>query len=587
MKNGIGAFVGLLSLLGLAAAGPAGAVPGSFITTVPIVTSGLVDPVGVTNAHDGSGRLFIVQQHGQIRVWTGSQLLSTPFLNLTATIGCPTPPTSCGERGLLGLAFHPSYTSNGFFYVYYARNTDGAINIVRYHVSANPNVADAASALLLLSIPHSSQANHNGGQLAFGPDGYLYAGTGDGGGGGDPFENGQNTSALLAKILRIDVNGDDFPGDPNRNYAIPPTNPFAGATAGADEVWAYGLRNPWRFSFDRLTGDLWIGDVGQNMFEEIDFQTAGAAGGRDYGWDCREGAHNYTDTNGDMNAGCPGPVPFTEPVMEYDHSLGCSVTGGFVLRNLPSHSLYGQYVFGDFCSGQLWRGVPGGGGTFTRTNVFDTSFGITSFGESEKGRVYLTDINGDTLQWLAPYTFADVTPTYFAWSFVEAVFDQGVIPGCGGDNFCPESFISRGEMALFLLKAKEGEAYNPPPCTTPMFNDVPCSDPLAPWINELVRRGVTAGCGNGNYCPTASVTRSQMSVFLLSTLEGPGYNPPACPPSPFSDVSSSSSFCPWIKEIAARGITAGCGGGAFCPENLVTRGQMSVFLATNFSLPTP
>jgi glucose/arabinose dehydrogenase len=585
-RNRIGALgpSGLLVLLGLVAAAPAGAAPGSFITTVPVVTAGLADPISVTNAGDGSGRVFIIEQQGRIRIWTGSQLLTTPFLNIAALTGCP---TSCGERGLLGLAFHPNYETNGFFYVYYTRSSDGAIQVARYHVSTNPNLADAASALVLLTIPHPSQANHNGGNLAFGPDGFLYMGTGDSGGGGDPFENGQNINALLGKILRIDVNGDDFPTDNSRNYAIPAGNPFAGATAGADEIWSYGLRNPWRFSFDRLTGDLWIGDVGQGAWEEIDFQVAGAAGGRNYGWDCREGAHNFSDSNGDMNAGCPGPVPFTEPVMEYDHSLGCSVTGGFVSRNLPAHAMYGNYFFADFCSGRIWRGVPSGPGTFTRTDVSDTAFGITSFGEGETGRIYFTDTNGDTLQWLAPYTFADVTPTYFAWRFVEAVSDRGIITGCGGDNFCPESLISRGEMALFLLRAKEGEAYNPPPCTAPIFSDVPCSNPLAPWINELSRRGITAGCGGGNYCPGGQVTRSQMAVFLLATFEGTGFTPPPCPPASFSDVPSGGPFCPWVNEIAARGIAAGCGGGNYCPENPVTRGQMSVFLATTFGIPAP
>ncbi|HEX4963658.1 MAG TPA: PQQ-dependent sugar dehydrogenase, partial [Thermoanaerobaculia bacterium] len=219
----------------------AGAAPpsGGFVQLVPVISpsAGLNLPLGMTHAGDGSGRVFIVQQSGQIRIWDGTQLLATPFLDVSGIISC------CGERGLLGLAFHPSYTSNGFFYVDYTRG-NGDVQIARYHVSANPNVADANSGLVLLTIPHSSQGNHNGGQLAFGTDGYLYIGVGDGGGGGDPFENGQNKTTLLAKLLRIDVNGDDFPADSSRNYAIPPTNPFAGATAGADEVWAYGLRNP-------------------------------------------------------------------------------------------------------------------------------------------------------------------------------------------------------------------------------------------------------------------------------------------------------------------------------------------------------
>ncbi len=567
---------GLLLLLGLGAWTPAAAAPGSFITTVQI-TGNLPNAVGVTNAGDGSGRLFIVQQTGQIRIWNGSQVLATPFLDISSLTSTCDPNSGCGERGLLGLAFHPGFETNGNFYVYYTRKSDGAITIAHYHAAPGSNVADATPGTVLLTIPHA-RSNHNGGQIAFGHDGYLYIGTGDGGDGGDPDENGQNINTLLAKILRIDV-------DHGSPYAIPAGNPFAGATAGADEVWAYGLRNPWRFSFDRSTGDLYIGDVGQSAWEEIDFQAAGAAGGRNYGWDCREGAHNYSDPNGDMNANCP--VPSVDPVMEYDHSLGCSVTGGFVFRNLPAHTMTGNYFFGDYCSGRIWRGVPAGAGAWTRTDVSDTTFNITSFGESETGRIYLTDASTNTLQWLAPYTFADVVPTYFAWRFVEAVSGQGIITGCGGDNFCPEGFINRGDMAVYLLRAKEGSAYTPPACTSPLFADVPCSNPLAPWINELSRRGVTAGCGGGNYCPGTQVSRSQMSVFLLATFQGPGYTPPACPPTSFNDVPSGSSFCPWIKEIAARGITAGCGAGNFCPDSLVTRGQMSVFLSTAFGLSAP
>jgi glucose/arabinose dehydrogenase len=584
-------FSGVL-LLGLGAVSPLPAVPGSFITTVPIVTSGLSGPIGVTNASDGSNRLFIVQQCGQIRILSGTTLLATPFLDIGSTgsnlIVCG------GEQGLLGLAFHPSYETNGFFYVYYTRrdnpattdNEGGDIVVSRFHVSANPNVADSSSELILLTIEHSSQGNHNGGHLAFGPDGNLYLGTGDGGGGGDPFENGQNINALLGKILRIDVNSDGFPADPSRNYAIPAGNPFAGPTAGADEIWDFGLRNPWHFSFDRLTGDLFIGDVGQNAFEEIDRQAAGSPGGVNYGWDCREGAHNFSDTNGDMNVNC-GPVVSTDPILEYDHSLGCSVTGGFVFRNLPSHSMFGNYFFGDFCSGRLWRGVPGGGGTWTRTDVADTAFSISGFGENETGRMYFTDLAANTLQWLAPFTFADAPPTTFGWAFIEAIHEAGITSGCGGDNFCPSALVTRGEMAVFLLVAREGAGFNPPPCTSPMFNDVPCSNEFAPWVNELARRGITSGCGGGNYCPNDPVTRGEMAVFLLTTREGTGFMPPACPPSSFGDVPSSSPFCPWIKEIANRGVTAGCGGGNYCPANPVNRSQMAVFLATMFGLPVP
>jgi glucose/arabinose dehydrogenase len=564
----------LLLALGFGAWNPAAATPGTFVTTVPVIAN-LPNAIGITNAGDGSGRLFIVQQTGQIRIWSGGQLLSTPFLDTTAVSSSCS--GGCGERGLLGIAFHPSYATNGLFFVYYTRQSDGAIQIARYHVSANPNVADATSALVLLTIPHPTFANHNGGQLAFGPDGYLYAGIGDGGSGGDPNGNGQNINALLGKLLRIDV-------DHGSPYAIPPTNPFATAApgAGAHEIWAYGLRNPWRFSFDRANGDLYIGDVGQDLWEEVDYQAAGAAdaAGRNYGWNCREGLHPYS-TSTSCNS-----ISAVDPVLEYPHNPECAITGGYVFRNLPAHLLTGKYFYGDYCSGKIWAASQTGA-TWTTTQLFDTSFNITSFGQGETGRIYLTDQASQTLQWLAPYTFADVPPTYFAWAFVEAVSALGILPGCGGDDFCPEGLVSRGDMAVFLLNAKEGSSYVPPPCTSSMFTDVPCTDPQSPWINELARRGVTAGCGGGDYCPTSLVTRSQMAVFLLTTLEGPSYSPPACPPSSFNDVAAASPFCPWVNEIARRGITAGCGGGGFCPEIQVSRGQMSVFLATNFRVAVP
>jgi len=586
MKNqGIALLAGLV-LLGLGTWTPAAAAPGTFVTTVQ-VTAGLPNAVDVTNAGDGSGRLFIVQQTGQIRIWTGSQLLSTPFLDVSAiSSSCS---GGCGERGLLGLAFHPSYETNGFFYVYYTRQSDGAIQIARYHVSANPNVADAASALVLITIPHPSQANHNGGDLIFGPDGYLYAGTGDGGGGGDPFENGQNINALLGKILRIDVNSDDFPSDTGRNYAIPPTNPFATAApgAGAHEVWDYGLRNPWRFSFDRATGDLYIGDVGQDSWEEFDLEPAGGAGGKNYGWDCREGDHPYNDPNGDMNANC-GSVTSIAPQYEYDHTMGCAITGGFVLReSLPRHSLFGRYFFSDFCSGVLWNAGPAGFGGYSVSRSLDTNQNITSFGESENARLYYTETTGGTLQWVAPYTFADVTPTYFAWPFVEAIYTRAITSGCGGDNYCPESTITRAEMAVFLLIAEHGPGYMPPPATGTVFNDVPAGSFAAAFIEQLAHEGVTSGCGGGNYCPGSPTTRDQMAVFLLLTKEGPGYTPPACTAPTFSDVPCSSPFAPWVDELARRGITSGCGGGNYCPASSVTRGQMAVFLATTFGMATP
>src|SRR6185436_11558505 len=240
------------------------------------VTGGLSAPLGIVSA--GDGRLFIVQQRGTIVIWDGARILPTPFLDVRNLVSFGS------ERGLLGLAFHPQYAANGRFFIHYTA-PNGDVTIARYSVSATDrDRADAASGAVLLTIPHSQFANHNGGQLQFGPDGYLYAGIGDGGSGGNPSNSAQDLSQLLGKILRIDVNAEP--------YAIPPANPFASRTNGR-EIWAYGLRNPWRFSFDRETGDLWIADVGQNLYEEVDVQPASSIGGENYGWRIMEAAHCF------------------------------------------------------------------------------------------------------------------------------------------------------------------------------------------------------------------------------------------------------------------------------------------------------
>ena len=356
-------------------------------TTIQLeqVVSGLNLPVTVTNAGDGSGRIFIVQQTGQIRILSGGTLLPTPFLDISALVSC------CGERGLLGLAFHPDYATNGFFYVDYT-NVAGNTVVARYEVSpTDPNVADPNSAQTVLT-QNQPFANHNGGQLAFGPDGYLYIALGDGGSGGDPQDNGQNLNTWLGKILRVDVNGDDFPGDPDRNYAVPPNNPFVGI-AGLDEIWAYGLRNPWRCTFDRVTGDLFIGDVGQNNWEEINFQPAASAGGENYGWDVLEGMHCFEDQPpGSCNAFLNGGS--TLPILEYNHSLGCSVTGGYRYRGQLYPQLDGIYFYGDLCSGRIWGATRQGDGTWVSEELLVSGFTISTFGEDEAGEVYVAQYNG-------------------------------------------------------------------------------------------------------------------------------------------------------------------------------------------------
>jgi len=335
-----------------------------------LVVGGLTRPVSIAHAGDGSGRLFIVQQTGEILIFNGTTLLLRPFLDLSALVSC------CGEQGLLGLAFHPEYATNGFFYVHYT-DVNGDTVVARYSVSTNANVADAGSNLTLLTWPQPFM-NHNGGQLAFGPDGLLYVGLGDGGDGGDPGNRGQDLTTLLGKILRIDVDSTD----PGLNYAVPPSNPFFDSAPSLPEIWAYGLRNPWRFSFDRATGDLLIGDVGQNDIEEIDFQPMASPGGENYGWRLMEGSACFNPQTG-CNDGS-----LTLPILEYSHFLGCSVTGGYVYRGNAYPQLRGVYLYGDFCTGTIWGTVPRCDNAFQSQTLLQSSLSISTFGEDEGGELY-------------------------------------------------------------------------------------------------------------------------------------------------------------------------------------------------------
>jgi glucose/arabinose dehydrogenase len=345
--------------------------------TLRQIATGLTSPVSI--AHTNDSRLFIVEQTGLIVIFDGTRVLDTPFLDIHSLVSC------CGERGLLGLAFHPDYAANGRFYVYYTR-TGGDIVLARYTVSAfDPNRADPASGAPLLVIPHQQFDNHNGGQLQFGPDGYLYIGVGDGGSGGDPSGNGQNTNVLLAKLLRIDVNG----GQP---YVIPPSNPFAGRSDARREIWAYGLRNPWRFSFDRQTGDLWIADVGQDKWEEIDLQPATSAGGENYGWSCVEATHSFNP------AQCRS-AGMTLPILEYGHDGGaCSVTGGYRYRGSLYPRFHGMFLYADYCTGAISAATQKGDGSWASQKLFDAHFNISTFGEDAVGEIYVADYMGTIYQ---------------------------------------------------------------------------------------------------------------------------------------------------------------------------------------------
>jgi glucose/arabinose dehydrogenase len=380
-----GAQTGRLTAVGgglaIVVAAYSGVAGSAAITVAPpvlaLVASGLSTALYLTSPPGDTLRAFVVQQTGTIRVLRRDTLLTTPFLDLSGIIAC------CGEQGLLSMAFHPSYASNGRFYVDYTAPS-GTLTIARYHVSADPNLADPVSGEILLTIPHSPYTNHNGGLVTFGPDGYLYIGTGDGGSNGDPFGHGQDSTVLLGKILRIDVDR-AFP------YAIPPTNPFVGRAPAAPEVWAYGLRNPWRFSFDHVTGDFYIADVGQDLWEEIDFAQARDAGGHNYGWNTMEGLHCYSPASGCVMSG------LVLPVYEYGHGSGCSITGGYVYRGTRHPALAGRYFFADYCSGWV-RSLRTRSGVATDVVDYTAEFGlvpqITSFGEDGRGELYITLGNG-------------------------------------------------------------------------------------------------------------------------------------------------------------------------------------------------
>ena len=342
------------------------------------VASGLVHPVHVTAPRLDPNRVFVVEQPGRIRIIKNGALLATPFLAIESRV------LSAGsEQGLLSVAFHPDFETNGFLFVNYTRQTDGATVIARYQVSGNPDVADAGSEHVLLTIPQPF-ANHNGGLNVFGPDGFLYVGMGDGGSGCDPNENAQNDASLLGKLLRINVSTETY------------------------QIWAKGLRNPWRFSFDRATGDLYIADVGQNLWEEVDYQPAPAGSGLNYGWDFYEGRHCSS------GSGCPDPCPaptgLTMPVLEYCHSQvdpacgshprGCAITGGFVYRGCRMPDLRGTYFYSDYCTAfiRTFRGVLGGNAQNLADRTADVAPGgglsigsVTSFGEDARGELYITD----------------------------------------------------------------------------------------------------------------------------------------------------------------------------------------------------
>jgi len=551
----------------------------------------LTNPVFVTNAHDGSNRLFVVEQAGHIRVLQPGATAATDFLNITARV------LSGGERGLLGLAFHPFYKNNGRFFVYYTRQTDGAIQIAEYNVSSNPNVADTTERIII-TIPHPVNANHNGGTVAFGPDGYLYAGTGDGGSANDPPNNAQNINVLLGKILRLDI--DHTNGA--IQYAAPPDNPFVGV-AGADEIYMLGMRNPYRFSFDRGgSHQLIIGDVGQGMWEEIDI---GQLGGN-FGWRIWEGNHC---TNNDPTL-C-NPAGFVFPIAEYQHDGSrCSITGGYIYRGTRNIAAQGDYIFGDFCSAEIIKLHSG-----VQTVLVDlpTNSTLSGFGEDELGELYIVRLNG-SLDRLGESITPCLNPINPLNESFPANGGSGTI-AVDAPPSCPWSVANNSPGFLTVTSATSGMGYgfvtytvSANAATTPRtgtlsingetftvvqgatFADVPTSHLFYKEIGKLSARGITVGAGNGNYLPDQAVARQEMAAFIIRALGD--FDPPTPTSQRFADVPPDNPFYAFIEQMAVRGITGGCDqdGTIYCPFDAVTREQMAAFIMRavgEFLPPTP
>lgn len=367
----------LAALIGIACSGEAIDGPGPPVSELrlALVTDALSQPVHVAAAPGDPDRLFVVEQAGRIRILEAGVLIASPFLDITSRVSC------CGERGLLSMAFDPAHAENGRFYVYYT-DQSGATRVVRFRVGPDPNAADPTSEELVLGVAQP-YANHNGGLVAFGPDGYLYVGLGDGGSAGDPDGNGQNPSTLLGSLLRISV------GE-TAGYAVPADNPFVGHPSARPEIWAYGLRNPWRFSFDRSTGDLYIADVGQARLEEVNVELRTSTGGVNWGWDTMEGTECFGSASCDQSG-------LTLPVLEYDHGQGCSVIGGHVYRGSDLPDLRGTYFYSDYCSAWIRSFRYQGGEAVDRTDwtgVLDPAGNVTSMGEDARGELYVTTQSG-------------------------------------------------------------------------------------------------------------------------------------------------------------------------------------------------
>ncbi len=459
----------------------------------PVVSGGLSSPVDVVNAGDGTNRLFVVQQGGQVKIISNGVLQPGNFLDIPDSIA------GGGERGLLSMAFHPSFASNRYFFVYYT-NTAGDIRLTRFQTLAgNPNVADENTGVVLMTIPHPTYSNHNGGKLNFGHDGNLYFATGDGGSGGDPDNNSQNGNSLLGKMIRINVN--NFTTPPY--YTIPPDNPYVTNPSVRDEIFAMGLRNPWRWSFDRLTHDVWIADVGQGAWEEVDFLPFALSGGVNYGWRCYEGNAAYN------TAGCQPQSSYTAPVFVYPHNGttgGFSITGGNVYRSAEFAAMYGYYICSDYVSGNTWLIKSNGSGGWNTTIQSGLPGNIAGYGEAENGDLYSLSRNGVLYKVITstvlPVTLLDFSATAFngyneiGWRTVN---EQNV-------SFFEIEF---GTDAVNFTVAGRVNAINIPPANNYSFRHT-----ISLFTKLFYRLKITDKNGRITYSDTVSVDKKMNGVLI-------------------------------------------------------------------------
>jgi hypothetical protein len=540
-------------LTGLVAVAPSQAAPGDESLTLTRVADASA-PVTLTSP-PGDERRFVAQLGGTILLLAPDGSSST-FLDLSDRI------STGGERGLLGLAFSPDHATDGRFWVNY---TDGSGDTVvaRYEVSSNPDRADPDSHTVVLEVdqPYS---NHNGGMLAFAQDGMLLVGMGDGGSGGDPLGTGQDNADLLGAVLRLDVVRRDGTG-----YRVPPDNPFVGdGSERRPEVWAYGLRNPWRFSVDRLTGDVWIGDVGQGAVEEVDRLPYRPSTAFNLGWDRFEGSSCFDGPCGDRTG-------LTFPVTEYDHGLGQSITGGYVSRAASTPSLYGVYLYADYVQGWIRAYDPS-----TRRDVeldVPNVGNVLGFGQDADGELYVLTTSGVfALRGEGSGTaFSDVPVAGLFAPSITILAQAGVTGGCEPlvpHRYCPTTIVTRGQMAGFLAAALDL------PDAPESFTDVADDGPFAGAIGALVAAVITDGCAPDRFCPSQPITRGQLAAFLAAALDLPDA------PADFLDVPADNRFAGAIGAVDVAGITSGCAPELFCPQGRVTRATMAELLVAAFEL---